>query len=159
MKSIALDIETRKVPVVPPIVSRGRPVTKRWQVFMIGVKVVGSSVPVTVFDGGERQVLISLDGWLGRVNVTRIYYQATRQFDEMILRGRFINARRELLDKPGPWPHLSFASRYEWVCLKPDGWKNPDQLSQHGPELYNTDPDLVRAHCRVDVEHIIERIT
>jgi len=102
MKSIALDIETRKVPVVPPIVSRGRPVTKRWQVFMIGVKVVGSSVPVTVFDGGERQVLISLDGWLGRVNVTRIYYQATRQFDEMILRGRFINARRELLDKPGP---------------------------------------------------------
>jgi hypothetical protein len=52
-------------------------------------------------------------------DVDTLYYAATRQFDEMVLKGRFTNARRAHLPRPGPWPHWPILGDFEWVNLGP----------------------------------------
>src|SRR5215831_12547756 len=161
---VCLDIETRKVPVDPPILSRDRPVTKRWQPFMIGVVQVDNPNNSTVFliEGNEEQIYKDLAMYLKAVKATEIIYEATRKigFDEAILKGIFINERRELLEKPGPWPHLVNAERYKWTNLR--GYKrgdaNPFGLSKLAPSAYEINPELVRDHCRWDVMSLYKRV-
>lgn len=158
---VCLDIETRKVPVDPPILSRGRQVTKRWQVFMIGTTTTVGTDEVDLWEGSEETILQELEQYLELIKATEIIYEATRKigFDEAILKGIFINERRELLEKPGPWPRLRTAHLFKWTNLR--GYKpgvvNPFGLSKVAPLIYGTDPELIRNHCRWDVVNLLSR--
>lgn len=153
-----LDIETRKVALPEPFVNPSwpnrQPIRKRWQAFMVGIA-VGSGA-VSLFDIDEEKdeefLLDMVEEWLHTCGVTEIIYGATRSFDEAILRGTFLNARRELLDEPGPWPHLVSPDRFNWINVGP-GEPNPDGLSRHIPDLWAKPhgKGIVKKHCREDV--------
>jgi hypothetical protein len=160
-KVMYLDIETRKVPVAPAYHpnerDRQRPVTKRWQTFMVGVGFALPEQPLLI-EGDERAIMKQLADLIKERGVTHIIYTATRQFDEMVLRGRFINARRELLVAPGPWPRLLNADACEWTCLRP--LPNPDpEGSRMAPTWYDSGDahlrEKVRAHCLADVTRLM----
>lgn len=144
------DIETRKHAVPPGLTSRGRPVTLRWQCFMIGYA-IGNARPYLLEDEYEGALWAAFEGVLRVHHVTEIVYGATRKFDEAIARGTFINARREFLDEPGPWPHLDtkLADKITWTNIGPEA--NPDGLSKLVPQLYVTNPAKVRKHCLEDI--------
>ena len=150
-----VDVETRKVPVPPGLVSRGRPVTKRWQVFLVGVALTDG--PVEFLDGGgdEAALMADLAEWCTLRGVTELVYAAgLRSFDEKVLRGVFVNARREFLTEPGPWPRLELADEVEWRNLGALPDLNPDGLGKAAPEIWAYDPDAVRSHCGWDVEEL-----
>lgn len=95
-----LDIETRKVPV------EGWHQKTRWEPFMVGF--AGFQDPGVFFcdvvrADTEEDLIFYLNGTL---DDSEVRYSATREFDEMVLRGRFINARRAHSETPGGWPNL-----------------------------------------------------
>lgn len=154
MTKAFIDIETRKVLLRTPYQNPDRPqsklITKRWQVFMIGVAPLDPVPGVVLLEGREGMIFRALEFYLRHYQVTKLYYGATRSFDEAVMKGIFINARRELLTTPGPWPHLNPEPPIEWVNLGPD--PNPDGLSKDAPALYDGgQQDLIRKHCREDV--------
>jgi hypothetical protein len=144
-----LDIETVKISVEPPFTNRGRPITKRWQVCAIGVALRSHAPTIIVDEHSEETAFMILETWLEVRKVRRIFYGATRKFDEMVLRGQFINARREFLPEPGPWPHMDHPDNYEWVNIG-GGHPNPDGLSPLIATGKVPIKDVIR-HCRQDV--------
>jgi hypothetical protein len=153
-----LDFETRKVDLPEPFVydADRRPVTKRWQVFMAGICLSNSLI--TLFEGDEQTVFAKLGDWLDGYQVDTIVYEATRYFDEMIAKGRFINARREFLPTPGPWPYASWANHLTWINLGPrNDPKQADHVARNAAKLYESQPQLIRDHCYSDVVGLRER--
>lgn len=145
-----LDIETRKVDA-----PEGWPYRQRWQPFMVAM--CGAMDPgvfwIQVVAGDEADLIDYLATNLeGRV----LRYDATRDFDQMVLRGRFTNARRALNPEPGPWPNLDGAD-IDWLNIKKSLTVNPpaarreDCASKDVPALWaRGERDVVTTHCLRD---------
>jgi len=89
-----LDIETRKVDF-GKYLDDGWLLKKRWSAFAIGIAAAGVVTLNATYD--EPLLLKSAAELIGHRSVT---YAATRQFDEMILKGKFTHARRAHADRP-----------------------------------------------------------
>ncbi len=103
-----LDIETRKMKA-----EENFPFKNRWSVMMVGLALDGLIKIVSGED--ERTVLSETARELKAAK--KIVYSATREFDEMILKGRFTNARAAHLPVAG-YPSLPNAEIFEWTNVK-----------------------------------------
>jgi hypothetical protein len=90
--------------------------------------------------------------------VTEVRYGATREFDEMICRGRFTNARRAHLPAPA-FPAVPGAEDLRWVNLKAGHPvpRDPDDLPSWdvSAALRRGDWDRVAVHNLRDVAELI----
>jgi len=112
-----LDIETRKVPATTPPsegfrMKNGELLRNRWQAFLVGIARDGH---VAILNNPDEKLLLREVRSELYWHAGPIVYSATRQFDEMILKGRFTNARRAHEDRPF-YPAMFRADDYEWVC-------------------------------------------
>jgi hypothetical protein len=108
-----IDIETRKVPLDPPYrMTNGELLKSRWSVICAGL--VRHDYLYLVWGDNELEILDKL-GELTN-DIKYLWYYATRQFDEMILRGRFTNARRAHAPVPF-YPSMPGAERIHWLTL------------------------------------------
>ena len=89
-----LDIETRKIDF-GRYLDDGWLLKRRWSAFAIGIAAAGVVTINATYD--EPLLLKSAAELIGHRSVT---YAATRQFDEMILKGKFTHARRAHADRP-----------------------------------------------------------
>ena len=106
-KILWLDIETRKVAVPSNWHQR-----LRWQPFMVGlIEAADPGVLTVEVVSGEESELIEYLSM--RLEGSETRYAATREFDEMVLRGRFTNARRTHSPYAGEWPNLN-GEAIEW---------------------------------------------
>jgi hypothetical protein len=146
-----LDIETMKTPAPLEF-----PYKLRWKPFMVSMCGLESERFWLLTIAGDEDDLIA---WL-RTNLDEqtVRYSATRDFDEMVLRGRFTNARAALLNDAGVWPNMDDAS-INWLnirkainreVLMERNWQN-DCLSRDVPLLWNAGlRDVVTRHCARD---------
>jgi hypothetical protein len=144
-RNVYLDIETEKL--LKPV--------RRWKVTTVGVA-AGSSI--TVIDGDdELAVLAAVACAIPEGSVVR--YAATREFDEMVLRGRFTNARRAHLAKP-TYPAMPGAEQITWLNLKP-GYGTRNRMDVPGREIPAARNDgrwpKAMAHNLRDVAELILR--
>jgi hypothetical protein len=148
---IWIDIETKKVPVSARVAF---PSKMRWSPFMVSI--LGATDPgilyLETFSGTEEEIIREI----GSYAEYEIRYDASREFDEMVLRGRFTNARRAHRAVAGPWPnvdHLKIRWRNIRQVRKPLAWdRNPDVESKNVPEEWEKGNHLVVAeHCLRDV--------
>jgi hypothetical protein len=116
-----LDIETRKVDFGLPL-SDGWIAKKRWSVFAVGIgRGDGVHLRATY---EENELLKTAAELIGRRTVV---YAATRQFDEMVLKGRFINVRRAI-EPIALYPTLPGASPKRWRNIeRTQGLKDPPE--------------------------------
>jgi len=149
-----LDIETRKVPAPADWLQK-----TRWEPFMIGVAYREARDLVVEVRTGTEGALIE---WArGLLAGRRVCYSATREFDEMVLRGRFTNARRAHSPVPGDWPHLDGAP-IRWENIRKTWDPAParafDVASRDVPAVWKAgDRDVVTLHCARDVMGLILR--
>jgi hypothetical protein len=150
---IWLDIETRKIDA-----PTSWPYQRRWQPFMIGF--CGASDP-----GIFWAMVVASENELALIEFMRefvydgdleIRFKATRDFDEMVLRGRFTNARRALSNVPGDWPNLN-DEKITWKNIRKQlGEKlferSEDCRSKDVPVLWaKGEKKIVTRHCLRDV--------
>lgn len=102
-----VDLETRKVPC-DYVMANGERLRHRWSVILAGVAIGGQIRLMNAED--ERDLLAAL-GWA--VDGCEVVYAGTREFDEMILRGRFTNARRAHAAEPF-FPAMPGAADLAW---------------------------------------------
>jgi hypothetical protein len=148
-----LDLETVKVPTGGFVMPNGEPLRNRWRVALAGVGRDGH-----IFLGlwrDERQQLT----WLGEVltNSAEVRYSGTRDFDEMICRGRFTNARRAHLRKPG-FPAVPGAESLPWLnaYMRTRHERGPDIPSREVPKgLTDGRGRQVLIHLLRDVAELI----
>lgn len=156
-----LDLETRKVPAATPPsdgfrMKNGELLRRRWSAFLAGVAVNGE-VRLVEYVDDENDFLASVREAIGPA--TSVVYGATREFDEMILKGRFTNARRAHELVPF-YPSLPGADDLEWVNLGPKASHFPELREADTPskgvsKVYETDPDIVLIHNLRDVAELI----
>lgn len=153
MEGVAfLDIETRKVPAPSGfLMKNGEPIRMRWEPFLIGI---GLNRLITMVSGDAP--LLGVKAVLGRPRI--VAYGATRDFDEMILKGRFTNARRAAEDVPF-YPALAGADRYDWYNVGPaksDAKRAEDTPSKGVGETWSRgDQMLVFIHNLRDIADLI----
>jgi len=148
-QTIWLDIETRKVPA--PV---GWSQKMRWEPFMVAI--AGAMDPgiffATVVSGTEEEMV----QWVNEFAGYEIRYLATREFDEMVLRGRFTNARRAHSMSPGSWPNLDSAD-IRWtnirkVATEPTWTRAADVRGRDVPMEWAAGARrVVATHCLRDV--------
>ena len=147
-----LDLETAKVPTPEGYrMPSGESLRRRWAVIAAAVARDGA---VTLVDGSEAACLTALGSALKGAEV---HYQATRQFDEMVCRGRFTNARRAHLPEP-VWPAVPGAERMTWVNLGvlPAAERGADCASRDVPMLWaKGEREVVRVHLLRDVVELV----
>jgi len=147
------DIETRKVPTGGYVMANGEILKNRWQAFAVGLAKYGQIYLLA--DDNEGKLLTMTAACLNpKSSVT---YSATRQFDEMILKGRFTNARRAH-EPVSFYPSLPGVDRLVWRCLKP-GAPEPrgaDVASRDVPEAWRRGlRTVVLIHLLRDVAELI----
>jgi hypothetical protein len=148
-----LDLETVKVPTEGFVMPNGEPLRQRWRIALSGVGRNGY-IFLSLFKGEAQQL-----AWLGGKlrHSAEVRYSATRDFDEMICRGRFTNARRAHLPirsfpaVPGaeslPWLNVPIRTRHE---------RGPDIPSREVPKgLTDGRGKLVLVHLLRDVAELI----
>lgn len=150
-----LDLETRKVPCQWSFPS-GECLRRRWSAFLAGVATDGV-ITIVEAAGSETDFLQAVRDSIGTADV--VIYRATRQFDEMILKGRFTNARRALAAVPF-YPVMPGAEDLTWDCRKHEPgseWQQPrgDVPSKDVPSIYELNPALVMLHLLRDVAELI----
>jgi hypothetical protein len=110
-----LDIETCKVSADDHIMDNGELLRQRWAAFAAGIATgtyLGSRITLLAsYDEPELLRRTALD-----IQDRTIKYAATRGFDEMILKGRFTNARRSH-DKNPFYPTMPGAEDRTWVNI------------------------------------------
>lgn len=113
-----LDLETVKVPTPSGfIMSNGERLRQRWSIAMYGVAIDGD-VRISA-NLSEMQNVVGLGSILSSLDhvVDEVVYAATREFDEMIAKGRFTNARRA--HEPAPFfPPVPGAEMLPWRNLR-----------------------------------------
>ena len=168
-----IDLETVKVPAATPPADgyrmpNGQLLRKRWSVTMAGVArdgwisvIDGGSVPLLSEGGTEGELLETIGDALD--GATEVRYSGTREFDEMICKGRFTNARRAHLPAPAfpavpfaderPWVNIRKSGRWNWVESIPRG---EDVASRDVPEaLARGEWEKVAVHLLRDVVELI----
>jgi hypothetical protein len=161
-----LDLETRKTPTNGHTMANGEVLNQRWEPFAMGVA-VNDEVHL-IYGGTEIQRLTELEKLLdtnlptGEKRV--IHYTASRQFDEMILRGRFTNVRRAHEDKPF-YPAMRDPDKYGWknMALDKENTRTapPDDIPSKDVPAYwarneGKDREQVLSHLRADVEWMVK---
>lgn len=155
-----LDIETRKVDA-----PENWPFKKRWSVFMVGIAYKNDTdLHINVYSGTEREIIDYLTELLFETGLPQwVNYSATREFDEMILSGRFTNARAAHQEYPGPWPHLP-SGVIPWRNIRTlmdpiERTRCPDLPSKDIPKYWATGLEPIRAlvawHCYKDVIELV----
>lgn len=151
-----LDLETRKVPCEWHFPS-GERLRRRWSAFLAGVA-VKDEITLIETAGSETEFLQAVRDAIYPADT--VVYRATRQFDEMILRGRFTNARRAHAEVPF-YPAMPGAEELTWDCRKHDP-ESPWQRARPGdipskdvPVHYELNPGLVLVHLLRDVAELI----
>jgi hypothetical protein len=151
-----LDLETRKVPCDWQFPS-GEKLRRRWSAFLAGVALAGE-ISIVETAGSEIDFLQAIADTVYPADT--VIYRATRQFDEMILKGRFTNARRALAAEPF-YPAMPGAEELTWDCRKHDpdsAWQQArpgDIPSRDVPVHYELNPGLVLVHLLRDVAELI----
>jgi hypothetical protein len=108
-----LDLETVKVPTPPNFrMDSGERLRQRWSIAMAGVACDGW---ISLIGGGDETSRLEALSNLLKMR-EEIRYGATRQFDEMICRGRFTNARRAHQALP-TFPHVDGAEEMPWFNI------------------------------------------
>jgi hypothetical protein len=155
-----LDLETVKVPAPEDYrMPSGEALRNRWSVALAGVARDGS---ISIVDpaGDEALGLEELAELLA--GAESVAYGATREFDEMICRGRFTNARRAHLPVP-TFPAVPGAEALSWRNVGVaksygDEIRGDDILSREVPRgLYDGRRDAVMVHLLRDVAELILR--
>ena len=110
----------------------------------------------TVWSRNEKEFIDEVEFVLERRRVDgfeECYYLSKNKFDEMVLKGRFINARRPVTKLPGSWPCLpedtikfeQFRNQPEYKERPAENWNYLDGLKSLD------DPREVVNHCSRDV--------
>jgi hypothetical protein len=99
--------------------------------------------------------------WVSEFRDYEIRYAATREFDEMVLRGRFTNARRAHSPTPGPWPNVDGLD-LEWnnirKTLRTKIARGVDLPSRDVPAAWlGNCRRAVAIHCLRDVAELVLR--
>jgi hypothetical protein len=127
-----LDLETEKVPC-EYVLANGERLRRRWSVLAAGVARAGE---IRLLDWADSE-----DSFLAAIaeaaGTGPIVYAATRQFDEMILRGQFTNARRAHAASAF-YPAMPGAADREWRNLGrlPEVQRGADVASHDVPERF-----------------------
>jgi len=153
-----LDIETRKVPVMGGYrMANGEVLRNRWSVIAIGIAVGGKGVMIWSSCDDEVEILYEAAEWL--LTVKEIQYYATRQFDEMVLKGRFTNARRAHAAEPF-YPVMPKADILNWTQLPRLDYRAErpgDLLSKDVPAAWQRgEREKVLSHLKLDVVELSE---
>ena len=156
---IFVDFETAKIPVSFTRPDTGEKMTRRWRVIAAGIGLDDGSV-VIVDDEDELDLLAKVGAFFKPGE--RVVYCATREFDEMIARGRFTNARRAHLPE-ACFPAVPGAEDVDWVNIRKSqelSERKPsvdDLPSKDVPEAWKRgERDRVIRHLIADVEWLIE---
>ena len=151
-----LDLETVKVPTPEGFrLPSGELLRRRWSIALAGVACDGR-VWIVDGEGDEATALEELgDALAGSETVT---YAATREFDEMICRGRFTNARRAHIPAP-TFPAVPGAEEIAWRNLGAGSRVSRDPADLPSREvpaaLARGDADAVAVHLLRDVAELI----
>jgi hypothetical protein len=156
-----LDVETRKVPTDGFVMQNGEALRNRWQAFLVGMARDGEIL--IAYHPVEAILLRDVRSALYWHKA--IAYSATREFDEMVLKGRFTNARRA--HEPEPfYPHLFRPQDWEWRNMRkepsePMALRGNDVPSRDVPDWWATrDPGkrmTVYVHLLRDVAELVAR--
>lgn len=152
-----LDLETVKVPTPTGYrMPNGEVLRNRWSVALAGVGRDGW-ISIVDAEGREEQGLIDLAVALDEAEA--VLYGATREFDEMICRGRFTNARRAHLSVP-TFPAVPGAEDLVWVNVAKRNAERPERgadiASREVPAgLRDGRKDAVLVHLLRDVAELI----
>lgn len=156
-RDVALvDLETRKVPTDGFVMRNGEALRNRWRVAMAGIA-RGGVVFLMDESGSEADFLAGIGARLA--DAAEVRYAATREFDEMILRGRFTNARRAH-EPTAYFPAVPGADDLRWRNLGRDGVpdfpRGADVPSRDVPAaLARGDWEPVAVHLLRDVAELI----
>jgi hypothetical protein len=149
MSRVVIDFETRKVPTPAGTTHRsGEPLKMRWQIFAAGIVRDGET---HILYGGTEEELLARIGVLLK-GATSVVYRATREFDEMIAKGRFTNARRA--HAPAPYfPAVPGADELNWLNVRRS---TPDHPERPGDQIPSRDvPAAWKAgRCEEVLEHL-----
>jgi hypothetical protein len=151
-----LDLETVKVPTPDGFrMQNGEVLKRRWSIALAGVARDGI-IEIIDSEGEEAYGLGQLGDSLR--DATAVVYCATRQFDEMICRGRFTNARRAHLLRP-EFPAVPGAEDLTWLNIaRPEApiWRGKDVASRDVPNaLVDGRRRAVLVHLLRDVVELI----
>lgn len=156
-----VDIETRKVECEPILRESGEVIRKKWEPILIGAGYFAD-------DGFWIEMTW---GWEGKgwsdtmlemkLDSDEMIYCATREFDEMVLKGRFTNARRAHLPKrPKEWEGIEeslFAWRNIRREMRPAMVRGVDVESRLVPEVWPEKEKEVLVHLFRDVLDLVVR--
>lgn len=159
-----VDLETVKTPTDDFVMRNGEALRARWRAAMAGVA-LGGEVVLLSFLNDEVAGLAELGAELAYAD--EVVYAATREFDEMILKGRFTNARRA--HEPEPFfPVMPGAEDLTWRNVLPSArerslgltlttaWRTDDIASKDVPTaLLKGVRDVVLVHLLRDVVELI----
>lgn len=156
---VFIDLETEKVSTPSDYrMPSGEPLRRRWSTTLAAA---AFDDQLLLFDaeGDEVALLDELSACC--VNAPAVIYGATRQFDEMVLRGRFTNARRAHLTEP-TWPAMPGAENVNWVNVGPATQKferDADVTSRDVPTVLRSglpgDWERCAIHCLRDVVELV----
>ena len=158
-RSTWVDIETKKVEIDRWVRETGEAVGRRWEPILIGTGFCSN---------GEWFVEMTFEwtSWVKffeglKVDSDLMVYDATREFDEMILKGRFHNARRaHFPERPKGYPGID-EDLFDWVNIrkeaKPKQYERSEDVeSKYVPESWKCgDETRVLVHLFRDVVGLI----
>lgn len=150
-----VDLETKKVPCDYVMVN-GERLRNRWSVLMAGV---ARSGVIRLMDSVDSEAVL-LDQISEAIADGEVVYAGTREFDEMILRGRFTNARRAHAPVPF-YPSLPGANELAWYNCHREAKalteeRGADVPSRDVPVAYGDGRyELVVIHLLRDVAELI----
>lgn len=154
-----LDLETVKVPTPDGFrMPNGEVLRQRWSIALAGVARDGI-IDIIDSEGEEAYALGQLGDSLR--DAPSVIYSATREFDEMICRGRFTNARRAHLPTP-VFPAVPGAEEIPWTNIGTQlrrlggVWRGEDVPSRDVPKaLADGRRTAVIVHLLRDVVELI----
>jgi hypothetical protein len=142
-----LDLETVKVTITDGhVMANGETLRQRWSVAMCAFAMKGEIA--FVYGDSEAERLRDIGYLLSRV--TTVVYSATREFDEMIVKGRFTNARRAHEEEPF-FPFVPEAERVNWRNLGTGLYDLPERQA----DMASRDiPAAIHRGFKSDLEHV-----
>lgn len=156
---LTVDIETEKVSGDFRWRS-GETNSKRWKPYMVGVGFsTDNRSEFYIFENHNEKELLEEVGetlvCLSGNTRDVVYMNSPNRFDEMVLYGRFINARRPLAAKPGKWPILETDPKLIWKPIENFRrlYDRSDENFAHGEGAKLSragDPTIVK-HCLRDL--------